>query len=297
MRYIWLIPLLPGHRRRDQRPRRHPLVLAQDAPALVACAMMTAALGAVAVRVLAAARAAGRRARLRRHRRRLDSARFRCETQRRHRPVPGALGVPARSAVRDDDARRHRHRHADPRLLDRLHGRRAARRRRALLLLPEPVLLLHAHARPGKQLPGDVRGLGRRRPLLVPADRLLVREEERGGRRQEGVHHQPHRRLGLRPRRLPDLLHVRHARLPRRAERRGDDADRDGALRRAVVHLPAAVRRRDRQERADSALRLAAGRDGRADAGLGADPRGDDGHRGRLHARPQRRAVLARAAW
>ena len=90
---------------------------------------------------------------------------------------------------------------------------------------------------------------------------------------------------------------VRHARLPRGAERRGDDADRDGALRRAVGHLPAAVRRRDRQERADSALRLAAGRDGRPDAGLGADPRRDDGHRGRLHARPQRRAVLARAAW
>ena len=74
---------------------------------------------------------------------------------------------------------RHRHRHADPRLLDRLHGRRAARRLRAVLLLPEPVLLLHAHARPGKQLPGDVRGLGGRRPVLVPADWLLVREEER----------------------------------------------------------------------------------------------------------------------
>ena len=39
--------------------------------------MMAAALGAVARRVLAAARAAGRRARLRRHRRAVDSARFR----------------------------------------------------------------------------------------------------------------------------------------------------------------------------------------------------------------------------
>ena len=143
---------------------------------------------------------------LRRHRRASGFRRFRCDDARRHRPLPGAVGLPARSAVRDDAARRHRHRHADPRLLDRLHGRRAARRRRALLLLPEPVLLLHAHARPGQQLPGDVRRLGRRRPLLVPADRLLVREEERGGRRQEGVHHQPHRRLGLRPRHVPDLL-------------------------------------------------------------------------------------------
>jgi NADH-quinone oxidoreductase subunit L len=68
------------------------------------------------------------------------------------------VGVPARSAVRDDDSDRHRHRHADSRLLDRLHGGRAARRVRAVLLLPEHVLLLHAHARPGKQLPGDVRG-------------------------------------------------------------------------------------------------------------------------------------------
>ena len=68
------------------------------------------------------------------------------------------------------------------------------------------------------------------------------------------------------------------------------------ALRRAVGHLPVALRRRDRQERADSAVRLAAGRDGRPDAGVGADPRRDDGDGRRLHARPQRRAVLARAA-
>ena len=37
------------------------------------------------------------------------------------------------------------------------------------------------------------------------------------------------------------------------------------------------------------------GRDGRPDAGLGADPRGDDGDGGRLHDRPQRGAVRARA--
>ncbi len=36
------------------------------------------------------------------------------------------------------------------------------------------------------------------------------------------------------------------------------------------------------QERADSALRLAARCDGRPDAGIGADPRGHDGHRGRV---------------
>ena len=38
----------------------------------------------------------------------------------------------------------------------------------------------------------------------------------------------------------------------------------------------------DRQERADPALRLAARRDGRPDAGLRAHPRGHDGHRRRL---------------
>ena len=47
----------------------------------------------------------------------------------------------------------------------------------------------------GVELPGDVRRLGRRRPLLVPADRLLVSEEVGVRRRQEGVHRQPHRRL------------------------------------------------------------------------------------------------------
>ena len=47
--------------------------------------------------------------------------------------------------------------------------------------------------------------------------------------------------------------------------------------------LPAAGR--DRQERAASALRLAARRDGRPHAGLRADPRGHHGHGRRLHDR------------
>ena len=111
--------------------------------------------------------------------------------------------------------------------------------------LPEPVLLLHADAGAGRQLPGHVRRLGGRRPLLVPADRLLVREEERVGRGQEGVHHQPGRRLGLPARRLPDLLHVRLVRLPRGGERGGRAAGRDGAVRHALAHHAAAVRRRD----------------------------------------------------
>ena len=61
------------------------------------------------------------------------------------------------------------------------------------------------------------------------------------------------------------------------------------------VDHAAAVCRRHRQVGADSALHLAAGRHGRADAGVRADSRGDDGDRGCVHDRPQRRAVQPRA--
>ena len=56
-----------------------------------------------------------------------------------------------------------------------------------------------------------------------------------------------------------------------------------------------AVHRRDGQVGADSAARLAAGRDGRPDARLGADPRGDDGHRRRVPGRAHVRHLPARA--
>ncbi len=49
------------------------------------------------------------------------------------------------------------------------------------------------------------------------------------------------------------------------------------------VHRAVPVRRRDGQVGADPALRLAARRDGRPDAGLGADPRRHHGDGGRLH--------------
>ncbi len=57
------------------------------------------------------------------------------------------------------------------------------------------------------------------------------------------------------------------------------------------LHLP--VHRRDGQERAVPAPRLAARLDGRPDADLGADPRGDDGDRGHLHGRAHVAAVRA----
>ena len=56
-----------------------------------------------------------------------------------------------------------------------------------------------------------------------------------------------------------------------------------------LLHVP----RRDRQERADPALHLAAGRDGGPDAGVRAHPRGHDGHGRRLHGRAQPRAVTS----
>ena len=81
--------------------------------------------------------------------------------------------LPARPAVGGDAVRRHLRRLPDPRLLGRLHGPRGGLP--ALLRLPEPLHGRDAAAGPGQQLPGDVRRLGRRRPLLLPADRLLLR--------------------------------------------------------------------------------------------------------------------------
>ena len=44
----------------------------------------------------------------------------------------------------------------------------------------------------------------------LPAHRVLVRQAERVGRGQEGLHRQPHRRRGLPARDVPDLPHLRH---------------------------------------------------------------------------------------
>ena len=70
----------------------------------------------------------------------------------------------------------------------------------ALLRLPEPVRRRDAAARPRRQLRHALLRLGGRRPLQLPAHRLLVRRAEERARRHEGVRGQPRRRLGL-PRR------------------------------------------------------------------------------------------------
>ena len=75
-------------------------------------------------------------------------------------------------------------------------------------------------------------------------------------------------------------------------------AQREVPHRRSVDHgrVPVAVRRRVRQVGAVPAVCLAAGRDGRPDAGLGTDPRGDHGDGGRVHGGAVECAVRAGAA-
>ena len=67
------------------------------------------------------------------------------------------------------------------------------------------------------------------------------------------------------------------------------------ARRRADADLPAAVHGRDGQVGAVPAAHLVAGRDGRPDAGVGADPCRDHGHRRRVHGGAAVAAVRARA--
>ena len=57
----------------------------------------------------------------------------------------------------------------------------------------------------GAQLSDPVHRVGRRRALLVSAHRLLVQREGERRRGQEGVHRQPHRRLRLPGRDVPDV--------------------------------------------------------------------------------------------
>ena len=135
---------------------------------------------------------------------------------------------------------------------------------------------------PREQLSRDVHRMGRRRALLVPAHRLLLRDRLRARRRQESVHRQPHRRLRLSRRDVPDVRVLRQRRL-----RAGVDDGGKGKPRAVAAHvdLPAAVPRRVRQVRADSSLHLVARRDGGSDAGLRPHPRRDDGHGRRVHGR------------
>ena len=132
----------------------------------------------------------------------------------------------------------------------------------AVLRLHEPVLRVHARARPGERLPAALPRLGRRGALLVPADRVLVGPSRGGARREEGVHHDPRRRRAADARAVRDVGALRLVRLRRRARSRGLAA-RD-RRRHRDRDLAAAARRRGGQVGPAAAARLAARRDGRA---------------------------------
>ena len=127
-------------------------------------------------------------------------------------PFHGGLGLPGRPALLRDAPGRDLRGLPHPRLLDGVHGARP--RVRALHVVPEPLHVRDAHARPGRELRRPLRGLGGRRPLLVPADRVLVRAAERVRRGQEGLHREPHRGRGLPARDVPRLRDLREPRLP-----------------------------------------------------------------------------------
>ena len=78
-----------------------------------------------------------------------------------------------------------------------------------LLRLPEPLHVRDVRADPRRQLPAHVPRLGGRGPLLVPADQLLVPQEEREPGGQEGLPRQPRRRLRLHAGHAAGLRHHR----------------------------------------------------------------------------------------
>ena len=65
----------------------------------------------------------------------------------------------------------------------------------------------------GREPHRDVRRMGRRGPVQLLADRLLVPEEVRGGRGQESLHHHAHRRFRLHRRHPAGVLDVRLRRI------------------------------------------------------------------------------------
>jgi len=98
----------------------------------------------------------------------------------------------ARSADRRHAADGQLRRPADICLQRRLHARR--RELHPLLLLPCAVRRRHARRCHRQQPAPPLHVLGDRRPNLLPAHRLLVRQARGRGRREKGLHSHPHRR-------------------------------------------------------------------------------------------------------
>ena len=196
--------------------------------------------------------------------------------------------VDALTAVPAD--RRDHDRHARARLLDRVHGPRPGTWRffaylnlfmfsMLLLVLANSWLLVFA----GWEL------VGLSSYSLIG---FWYTQALRGAGREEGVHRQPRRRRRVRARDHGDLREHRHAEHPG-VDRQARPGRRPANVVPIGDRRAARVRRRDGQERPVPAPRLAARRDGGPDAGLGPDPRGDDGQRRRLPRRPRQPAVRA----
>ena len=132
---------------------------------------------------------------------------------------------------RGDDPHHHRRRLAHPHLRRRLHG--DGEGVLALFHVPEPVRLLDAPPGARRRVHRDVLRLGGRRPLQLPAHRLLVRGLQEGQRRHEGVRRQPRRRLGLRRGAHAALLG------PRRSWLQGGFYQPDNLARLAIVSAQA----------------------------------------------------------
>ena len=118
------------------------------------------------------------------------------------------LGASSRQPDRGDAGRRDHRVEPRPPLQLGLHGR--GPEPAALLRLSVAVQLRDADAGDRRQPGADVLRLGRRRPRVLSADRLLVPQAVRQCRRAQGVRRQPHRRFRLQPRHLRDLPGVRN---------------------------------------------------------------------------------------
>ncbi len=175
---------------------------------------------------------------------------------------------------------------ADLHLLHRLHG--ARRELHALLLLPLAVCGSDAGRGDREQPAAAVHVLGTGRPDVVSADRVLVSEAVGRGGGEESISHHARGRYLLSAWNCVAVRADGHAAVlqPRRGQHGAGRAGRAAcgscctgtdARRRDWA---ADLRGRGGQERPASAACVAAGRDGRPDAGFRADSRGDDGGRG-----------------
>ena len=159
----------------------------------------------------------------------------------------------------------------------------------------EPVRVLYDGAGHGEQLHFAVPGLGGGGAVELPLDRVLLSAAVGGGGGEEGVHHEPDRGLRVWDRDFCDLPGVGDVPVLRRGER-GAGAGGDGAVAGGgddadEVHSVSPDAGGVREVGAVSVARVAAGRDGGSDAGVGVDSCGDDGDGGGVHDRAVHAAV------